>query len=121
MVQFKPADGLEEYHKRRSNTYWMLGSPLKRTAREIREDLEKRGYQCRKNATKSVLAESFGRMQRGLLCYDKCTAAQLRSFANVAGLRQRRRLSRTLLESLKNQMTKSLSRDSSSYLPRFAT
>jgi hypothetical protein len=88
MVQFKPTitGRWTEREKHRSNTYWMLGSLSDRSARDMRKDLEKRGYQCRKSATKTVLADSLGRLERGLLCYENCHAVELRRFCKSRGI-----------------------------------
>jgi hypothetical protein len=88
MVQFKPTTtgGRTEREKHRSNTYWMLGSLSDRSAREMRQELENRGYQCRKSASKVVLADSLGRLERGLLCYEKCDAVELRRFCKSRGV-----------------------------------
>lgn len=88
MVQFKrPLTPSEcEYGISRSNTYWMLGTTLRQTAHGMRQTLEEGGYKSRKNASKAVLASSLGRLERGLLCYEKCNVDQLPSFCESRGL-----------------------------------
>jgi hypothetical protein len=91
MVQFKPEVGFaeEDTCKHRSNTYWMLGSLLRRCADEMRQELERRGYPCREYDSKAVLADSLGRLERGLLCYNRCNASELRLFCESRGISTR--------------------------------
>jgi hypothetical protein len=80
MVQFKPTVVCRGAEKHDSNTYWMFGSPVLRRAPEMHQELEGRGYPCRRYDGEAVLADSLARLERGLLCYKRCNASELRLF-----------------------------------------
>lgn len=95
MVQYKPvlARHKKEPYDRgyRCDTYWMLGSYINRTVRELKEYLAAHDYRYSKGATKAVLIDAAGRCQRGLLSYERYDITELRTFRQVRNISPRSR------------------------------
>lgn len=123
MVHYKPVleRGKEEPYCREycSDTYWMLGFYLKRTASEPKEHLAAHGYKYTKTANKTVLMEGFVRYQRGLLPYEKYDVAELRAFCEARNLSPPPKTIKAsrLARILEKRATTSRCRDSSSCQP----
>jgi hypothetical protein len=87
MVQFRDED---DFQRLRSDSYWKLGLHHSQSARQTIWYLQDRGYQCRKNATKTATKKTaldlLGRYQRGLMSYEGLGVLELRSLCDARGL-----------------------------------